>query len=88
MPSEAKLAAIKEEILKEYTFEGKSVLSEVNVYPVNVNFIRADIGLNAEADKAHSEKRTADVRSKIPEIFMKNDVQVTEASFISVGQSF
>lgn len=88
MPSETQLATIKEEILKEYTFEGKSVLSEVNVYPVNVNFIRADIGLNAEADKAQAEKRTADVRSKIPEIFTKNDVQVTEASFISVGQSF
>jgi len=64
------------------------VLSDVNVYPVNTNSIRADIGLNTEEDKQKSETRTADVRKKIPEIFAKNDITVTESSFISVGQSF
>lgn len=56
----------------------------MNVYPVNTNSIRADIGLKAEADKQKSESRTADVRIKVTEIFEKNDIQVTESSFISV----
>lgn len=87
-PSEAQLAEIRDEILTTYTFEGKSVLSDVNVYLVNTDSIRTDIGLYAEPDKTQAEKRTADVRSKIPQIFSENDVSVTESAFISVGKSF
>ncbi|MEI6711946.1 MAG: hypothetical protein WCK88_07430 [bacterium] len=88
IPNEAKLAEVKKQILDTYLFEGKKVLSDINVYSVNTSAIRADIGLNIESDKQKSEQRTADVRARIPQIFQDNGVVVTESSFISVGQSF
>jgi preprotein translocase subunit SecF len=88
IPNEAKLAEVKEQIIETYTFEDKKVLSDVNVYPVNNKSIRADIGLNIESDKEKSALRTADIRAKIPGIFAQHEIEVTEASFISVGQSF
>lgn len=88
IPTEEKLTHVKEQILDTYLFEGEKVLSDVNVYPVNTSAIRADIGLNVESDKQKSEERTADVRARIPQIFEDNGIAVTEASFISVGQSF
>lgn len=88
MPDEAKLTEVRKQILDTYVFENKKVLSDVNVYPVNTSSIRADIGLNTEPDKQKSEDRTADIRTRIPQIFQDNGVVVTEASFISVGQSF
>ncbi len=88
MPDETKLTEVRKQILDTYVFENKKVLSDVNVYPVNTSSIRADIGLNTESDKQKSEDRTADIRTRIPQIFQDNGVVVTEASFISVGQSF
>lgn len=88
IPNEAKLAEVKEQIIETYTFEDKKVLSDVNLYPVNNKSIRADIGLNIESDKEKSTLRTADIRAKIPGIFAQHEIEVTEASFISVGQSF
>jgi preprotein translocase subunit SecF len=51
MPTEEKLAEVKKDIMDTYLFEGKKVLSDVNVYPVNTSSLRADIGLNVEPDK-------------------------------------
>jgi preprotein translocase subunit SecF len=51
MPTEEKLAEVKKDIMDTYLFEGKKVLSDVNIYPVNTSSVRADIGLNIEPDK-------------------------------------
>lgn len=88
VPDEQRLAEIKEHILDVYLFEDKKVLSDVNIYPVNTTSIRADIGLNLENDKQKSEQRNADIRARIPQIFQEYNLQVSESSFISVGQSF
>lgn len=88
IPDAIQLNKVKEQILDTYLFEEKKVLSDVNIYPVNTTSIRADIGLNTESDKQKSEARTAEIRAHIPQIFEKNDISVTEVSFISVGQSF
>lgn len=88
MPTEEILSLIKEEIINTYLFEGKKVLSDVAIYPVNGNAVRADIGLNIESDKVKSKERTADARIQIPSFFKKNNVVVTESSFIAVWQSF
>ncbi len=88
MPSEEKLTEVKNDIIDTYLFEGEKVLSDVNVYPVNMSAIRADIGLNVESDKQKTENRTADIRTRIPQVFQDNGIVVTESSFISVGQSF
>lgn len=79
---------VRSDILSNYTFENKKVLSDVVLYSVNNGAIRADVGLLAETNVIKAGERTADIRKIVPTIFHKHGIEVTESSFISVGQSF
>lgn len=83
-----RLDTIREDIVKNYKFEDTKVINDVLLYSVNGTSLRADIGLSPESDVVKAGNRTADIRKQIPEYFKKSGATVTEASFISVGQSF
>ncbi len=83
-----KLAEIREDILKNYIFDARSVVSDLLVYTVDTSSIRMDVGLVEELDVKKSQKRTEDIRRALPIFFTKHDVTVNESSFVSVGQSF
>ena len=83
-----KLAEIREDLLKHYIFDARSVVSDLLVYTVDTSSIRMDVGLVEELDVKKSQKRTEDIRRALPIFFTKHDVTVNESSFVSVGQSF
>lgn len=83
-----KLDIIREEILQDYSFENKKIISDLLLYSVNGNSIRTDIGLASEKDVLKASQRTEDLRAKIPSYFKKEWIEISEASFVSVGQSF
>jgi preprotein translocase SecF subunit len=88
-PVEAqRLDAIRENILQKYTFEDKKILSDVLVYSINTTSIRTDIGLVSEENVIKAAERIENLRQQIPVFFKESDVEVTESSFVSVGQSF
>lgn len=88
-PVEARtLDTIRENILQKYTFEDKKILSDVLVYSVNSTSIRTDIGLVSEENVIKAAERIENLRKQIPVFFKESDVEVTESSFVSVGQSF
>lgn len=82
------LASVKEDLLDNYKFADKKVFSDILLYTVNTDSIRADIGLVAEPDVVAANNRSSDVRAQVPEYFKKHGAEVTEISYISVGQSF
>ncbi len=86
--SSTQLDTIRTDILKNYKFHSKTVINDVLLYSVNGNSLRADIGLSSEPDVIISNERTNDIRTQIPVYFQKAGITVTEASFVSVGQSF
>lgn len=83
-----KLSEIREDIMKNYLFDSKTVISDLLVYTVDTTSLRMDIGLIEESDVQNSQKRTDDIRRSLPAFFQKHNIAVTESSFISVGQSF
>jgi preprotein translocase SecF subunit len=83
-----KLDKIREDILKNYLFESRPVISDLLVYTVNTNSLRIDVGLHEEKDVKKAQKRSDDIRRSIPGFFQKNNIVVSESVFISVGQSF
>lgn len=83
-----KLDEVREDVLKNYLFETKPVVSDLLVYTVDNTSLRIDVGLTAESDVQKAQKRTEDIRGALPKFFQKRDITVTESSFISVGQSF
>ena len=85
---EIKLAEIREDILKNYFYESRPVITDLLIYTVNTNAIRMDIGLNVESDVKNAQKRTEDIRRTLPTFFKENDVTVSESIFVSVWQSF
>ena len=86
--SQSQLDDVRSDIIKNYVFEGKKVINDVLLYSVNGNSLRTDIGLSVENDVTVSNSRANDIRKNIPEFFKKTWITVTEASFVSVGQSF
>lgn len=84
----AKLSEIREDILKNYIFDAQSVISDLLVYTVDTTSIRMDVGLTQEWDVKKSQKRAEEIRRSLPTFFAKYNVEVTESSFVSVGQSF
>ena len=66
-----KLDIIREEILQDYSFENKKIISDLLLYSVNGNSIRTDIGLASEKDVLKASQRTEDLRAKIPSYFKK-----------------
>ena len=83
-----KLGEIREDIVKNYTFDSEVVISDLLLYTVNTSAVRMDIGLTPEKDVAKSQKRVDDIRRALPAFFTKHGATVSESSFISVGQSF
>jgi preprotein translocase SecF subunit len=83
-----KLSEIREDIMKNYLFDSKTVISDLLVYTVDTTSLRMDIGLVEESDVQSSQKIADDIRRSLPTFFQKHDIVVTESSFISVGQSF
>ena len=83
-----KLDDVSTDLVQNYTFDGKKVLSEIKIYSVNTTSIRADVGLLDESDVVKAAARTADIRSHFPQVFATHGIPVEESSFISVGQSF
>lgn len=79
---------LKEDILKSYTFSGKSIISDIVIYSTDNSSIRADIGLKTESDTKIATAQSNDLRARMPEFFKKNNIDVTEISFASVGKSF
>lgn len=87
--SGAKLAEIREDISKNYVFEWKKdIITDLLAYTINTNSIRLEIGLLQEENVAKLQKITTNIREVIPTFFEKNGISVSEASFVSVGQSF
>ena len=86
--NEKKLTEIKEDILKNYLYESRPVITDLLIYTVNTNALRMDIGLNVESDVQKAQKRTEDIRRMLPAFFKKYDVTVSESIFVSVWQSF
>lgn len=83
-----KLDEIREDILQNFLFETKNVVSDLLIYTVDTTSLRMDVGLLEETDVKKSQKRTEDIRRALPDFFKKHDIAITESSFISVGQSF
>jgi len=82
--NEKKLTEIKEDILKNYLYESRPVITDLLIYTVNTNALRMDIGLNVESDVQKAQKRTEDIRRMLPAFFKKYDVTVSESIFVSV----
>ncbi len=82
------IASVKEDIIENYTFEGKHIISDIIVYSTNNSAVRVDIGLEKEADTKKATAHSDDIRTRMPEFFKKHDIVISEASFISVWKSF
>lgn len=79
---------IKEDITKNYMFEGKQIISDVMIYTTNTSAVRVDIGLEEESDTKIATAQSDDIRTRMPDFFKKSDIVVSESSFVSVGKSF
>lgn len=87
-PESEKLEIIKEDILSSYDFQGEKIITEILLYTLNSNSVRIDIGLVPEEDTVVAQKRSEDIRTRIPQYFQQEGISVTEQSFASIGQSF
>lgn len=82
------IEVIRESILQWYKYNEESIITDILIYTVNTNSIRVDVGLSDESDIKISQLQTDDIRKSIPVFFKKNSVEVSELSFVSVGNSF
>ncbi len=82
------LEAVREDIIDSYQFNGKDIITDVLLYAVNTNDIRMDVGLVSESDIQVAQMQVTDIRNVLPTFFKKQDIVVSELSFVSVGNSF
>lgn len=86
--SPEKLETVREDVINSYVFNWKDIITDVLIYAVNTNDIRMDIGLVSESDIQVSQMQVTDIRNSLPGFFQKEEIAVSELSFVSVGNSF
>jgi preprotein translocase subunit SecF len=82
--SQETLEIVREDMLNNYLYEGRDIVSDILIYTVNSSDIRMDIGLLSETDIQVSQKQVTSIRESLPVFFQKQTISVSELSFVSV----
>lgn len=86
--SAEQLEIVREDIMNWYTFNWRDIISDVLIYAVNTSDIRMDVWLVSEPDIQTAQMQVTDIRNSLPAFFQKEDITISELSFVSVGNSF
>jgi preprotein translocase subunit SecF len=87
--SPEQLSNVRADILNNYVLDWrKDVITDVLAYMLNADVVRLEIGLLQEKNVVELQKITSHIRETIPTFFAQHTINVSESSFVSVGQSF